>query len=150
MKNTFQYDGSPDGLIPFANSLGWASRRFVCSGNIYTPLPRVAFDFDGTINIAPWGKPFELNPGFAHAFDFTGVKILYTLRTGDWLKAAVSWLESQGIYFDEINSQVSWGSSKTWADVYLDDSAYGAPLVDGYFNLASVDTSFTPRRIHDV
>lgn len=58
--------------------------------------------------------------------------ILWTMRSGDALRDAVQWFEERQIPLFGINSnpsQRSWTSSpKAYAQLYIDDAAFGAPL----------------------
>ena len=55
------------------------------------------------------------------------------MRSGKELKDAVNYLESHGVKLHGINSnptQESWTSSpKAYCHVYIDDAAYGCPLI---------------------
>jgi len=64
--------------------------------------------------------------------------ILFTMRSdtsvgGPMLSEAVSFLEDKGIKFYGINKnpdQDSWTKSpKAYADIYVDDAAFGCPLI---------------------
>ncbi|MFC1832412.1 hypothetical protein ACFL0S_10390, partial [Thermodesulfobacteriota bacterium] len=64
--------------------------------------------------------------------------ILFTMRSdtsvgGPMLSDAVSFLEDKGIKFYGINKnpdQDSWTESpKAYADIYVDDAAFGCPLI---------------------
>ena len=64
--------------------------------------------------------------------------ILFTMRSdtsvgGPMLSDAVAFLEDQGIKFYGINKnpdQDSWTESpKAYADIYVDDAAFGCPLI---------------------
>lgn len=58
--------------------------------------------------------------------------ILYTMRSGELLEAAVKWFKQRDIKLWAINEnpeQKSWTSSpKSHADIYIDDSALGCPV----------------------
>lgn len=58
--------------------------------------------------------------------------ILWTLRSGDSLDAAVEWFKWWGIPLFGVNAnpdQGEWSDSpKAQADLYIDDAALGAPL----------------------
>lgn len=64
--------------------------------------------------------------------------ILWTMRSGAELEAARSWFAKRGIPLHGVNEnpdQKSWTTSpKAYAQVYIDDAAFGAPLVhpDGF------------------
>lgn len=59
--------------------------------------------------------------------------VLWTMRSGDTLKAAVAWYAAHELPLWGINSnpeQHEWTSSpKVYAQLYVDDAALGAPLV---------------------
>jgi len=102
-------------------------------------MPRIAIDFDGTINIAPWGEPFALAPNCLKTLKYLRSKkhilILHTLRGNRHLDEALDWL-SKFFVFDEVNSQADFTDSpKVWADMYVDDQSFNAPLTkDGNFD----------------
>jgi len=58
--------------------------------------------------------------------------ILYTMRSGDTLEAAVKWFERNGIPLFGVNAnptQRSWTRSpKVYAHIYIDDAALGCPV----------------------
>lgn len=63
--------------------------------------------------------------------------ILFTMRSGEKLEAAVKWFKSRKIELWGVNEnpeQSEWTSSpKVHADIYIDDSALGCPImfIDG-------------------
>lgn len=63
--------------------------------------------------------------------------ILYSMRSGDKLEAATKWFKSRKIELWGVNEnpeQREWTSSpKVHADIYIDDSALGCPImfIDG-------------------
>lgn len=63
--------------------------------------------------------------------------ILFTMRSGERLEAAVKWFKSRKIELWGVNEnpeQSEWTSSpKVHADIYIDDSALGCPImfIDG-------------------
>ena len=61
--------------------------------------------------------------------------ILWTMRSGQELSAAVSWFAERGIPLLGINEnpqQLGWTSSpKVYAQMYIDDAALGIPLCPG-------------------
>jgi hypothetical protein len=97
----------------------------------------IAIDFDGTIvehEFPRIGKavPFALD--FMRAFQDMGAKLLlWTMRSGEHLTAAIEFCRENGIEFYGINSnpqQSSWTSSpKAYAHLYIDDAAFGCPLL---------------------
>ena len=113
----------------------------------------VAVDFDGTIveNMFP-----EIGPEVPGAFKWlnifkeAGAKLLlWTVRSdtnsymrhdnvcGKVLSAAVSYCGVKGIGFDGVNEyypQKAWSDSeKVFAHVYIDDAAFGCPLINGVY-----------------
>jgi len=61
--------------------------------------------------------------------------VLWTMRSGEELAAAVRWFEERGIPLHGVNEnpdQKSWTNSpKAYAHAYIDDAALGVPLCDG-------------------
>ncbi len=98
----------------------------------------IAIDFDGTIvdhNYPLIGRPVP------HAIETMKrlikekhLLILYTMRSGKNLDAAVDYCEENGIQFWGVNNnpdQSEWTNSpKVYADKYIDDAAVGMPLRD--------------------
>lgn len=97
----------------------------------------IAIDFDGTIvtheypeigrdiGAFEWLKKFQ---------EYDGVKlILYTMRSGEELQAAVDYCEENGVKFWSVNdnpSQYTWTNSrKVYSHIYIDDAAIGTPLL---------------------
>lgn len=101
---------------------------------------KIAIDFDGTIV----GHCFpEIGPAVPGAiywmkeFQLAGAKlILWTMRNdrpdGNYLSSAVQYCRDNGIEFYGINrdpDQNNWtGSPKAYANIYIDDAAFGCPL----------------------
>lgn len=87
--------------------------------------PAVGIDVDGAVDTLR-----ELNRR-GHRI------ILYSMRSGDKLDAAVRWFKERKIELWAVNSnpeQGEWTSStKVYADLYIDDSALGCPImfIDG-------------------
>jgi hypothetical protein len=75
--------------------------------------------------------------------------ILHTMRTGAELKAAVKWFKERGIDLWGINKnpgQKYWSiSPKIYAELYIDDTACGVPLIIGDTLKPYVDWS----RVHE-
>jgi len=97
----------------------------------------ICVDFDGTCvehvfpEIGP-DVPFavdSLRELAAHGFDI----ILFTMRSGDYLEAAVKWFEGHGIELHGVNvnpTQHEWTTSpKAYGKYFIDDAAIGVPLV---------------------
>ena len=104
---------------------------------------KIAVDFDGTIvdHVFPEiGSPVPGAIGWLRKFQREGATLfLYTMRSdgqdaGDVLSQAVEYCRSQGVEFAGVNrdpSQDDWTSSpKCYAQVYIDDAAFGCPLKD--------------------
>jgi hydroxymethylpyrimidine pyrophosphatase-like HAD family hydrolase len=102
----------------------------------------IAVDFDGTV--CDHRYP-EIGPTAPHCietlkyFISKGYKlILYTMRDGKKLEDAVNWFKENNIELYGIQwnpGQETWTkSNKCYAQLYIDDSALGVPLVkpDGF------------------
>lgn len=92
----------------------------------------VAIDFDGKIVKKAWPEIGEFKPYAKSALKNIKkagwIMILDTCRTGKYLKEAIDFLESNGIYFDLYNENHPeriklYGSDcrKISADYYIDD-----------------------------
>jgi len=102
------------------------------------PSTVFAVDFDGTCVASVYP-----NPGVGHDIGAVPVLrrlveaghriILYTMRSGDGLADAVKWFEDKGIPLFGVNhnpEQIEWtDSAKIYANVYIDDHAFGVPLI---------------------
>lgn len=105
--------------------------------NVYT----IAVDFDGTCvehNYPAIGMEVEGAVDVLRAINKRGHRIiLYTMRSGEKLDAAVKWFSDRKIDLWSINrnpEQDEWTTSpKVFADYYIDDSALGCPImfIDG-------------------
>lgn len=102
----------------------------------------IAIDFDGTIvehKYPDIGKPVPKAFYWMKKWQGAGARlILWTMRAdgqrdGDVLTDAVEFCGMHGITFFGINKnpeQHTWTASpKAYAKIYLDDAAYGVPLV---------------------
>ena len=102
----------------------------------------ICVDFDGTIVDHCFPEIGAEVPGAIHwltRLQDQGAKlILFTMRSdtsvgGPMLSEAVAFLEDKGIKFYGINKnpdQDSWTKSpKAYADIYVDDAAFGCPLI---------------------
>jgi len=102
----------------------------------------ICVDFDGTIVDHHFPEIGAEAPGAIHwlgKLQGQGAKlILFTMRSDSWsggalLSDAVDFLEGRGIKLYGINTnpdQDSWTESpKAYADIYVDDSAFGCPLI---------------------
>jgi hypothetical protein len=101
---------------------------------------RIAIDFDGTIVTHDYpgiGSPVPGAIEWLKKWKEAGATlILWTMRSdsaGPVLTDAVNWLAEQGIVLDGVNAgpgDRGWTTSpKAYANVYVDDAAYGCPLV---------------------
>lgn len=99
----------------------------------------IAIDFDGTIVDHEYPKIGRAVPGafeWMKKFKDTEARlILWTMRSdgsedGDTLTAAIEFCRDRGIEFDFVNENPQkWtSSSKVYAHVYIDDTAFGCPL----------------------
>ena len=102
---------------------------------------RLAIDFDGTIvkhKFPEIGEPVPYALTFLHAWQGFDIEmILWTMRSNgksrNYLTEAVDFCKSRGIYFNTANEGLGdreWTTSpKVWADWYIDDMAFGCPLI---------------------
>lgn len=96
----------------------------------------IAIDFDGTIVKHEYPKVGEPNPmaiDYIKRFQDEGAHIiLWTMRSGEHLDDAVSYLEDNGIKLLGVNtnpSQKVWTNSpKAYANLYIDDAGFNCPL----------------------
>ena len=101
----------------------------------------IAVDFDGTCvehNYPAVGMDVEGAVDTLRALNKRGHRlILYTMRSGEKLEAAVRWFRDRKVELWAVNSnpeQEEWTTStKVYADLYIDDSALGCPImfIDG-------------------
>lgn len=100
-------------------------------------MDKIAVDFDGTC--VDHRFP-DVGPDVPHCVEVLrqlsklGHKIfLYAMRCGRELEAAVEWFRERGIFLSGIQRDPgqSWwtASSKCYANLYIDDAAFGCPLV---------------------
>ena len=96
----------------------------------------IAIDFDGTCVTHEYpriGKDIGAVPILKELIEKGHKLILYTMRSGDLLDEAVNWFIDNDIKLWGINKnpeQWKWTSSpKVYANIYIDDAAFGAPLV---------------------
>jgi hypothetical protein len=102
----------------------------------------ICVDFDGTVvdHCYPRiGQPVPEAITWLKRLQSQGARlILFTMRAdngdgGSYLQEAVDYLEKNGVILYGINrnpDQDSWTSSpKAYADVYIDDAAFGCPLI---------------------
>jgi hypothetical protein len=98
---------------------------------------RIAIDFDSTIVLHDYPNIGPDVPGairWITAWQNAGAKIiLFTMRGGQQLLDAVRYLESHDIELYGINTepeQTMWTNSpKAHAEMYIDDRAFGCPLI---------------------
>ena len=95
----------------------------------------IAVDFDGTCVTHEYPKIGRDIGAVPVLMDLTNNKhklILWTMRSGPELKAAVDWFKIIGIPLWGINTnpeQHEWTNSpKAYAELYIDDAALGIPL----------------------
>lgn len=97
----------------------------------------IALDFDGTlVRHAYPDIGFDTGGAYwlSRCVEEHGARtILWTMRSGERLAHAVDWCGRHGIQLWAVNEnpeQGSWSESpKAYAHVYVDDAAFGAPLV---------------------
>lgn len=97
----------------------------------------IAIDFDGTIvehKYPEVGKPIQGAINTILDLQKKGHRLmLWTMRSGDELNNAVTYLKNHGVELYGINEnpqQKSWSqSTKQFAHLYIDDAALGCPLV---------------------
>ena len=95
----------------------------------------IAIDFDGTCVTHEYpriGKDIGAVPILKRLLKANHKLILYTMRSGIELNAAVKWFKKNKIELFSINNnptQAEWTSSnKIYANLYIDDAALGCPL----------------------
>ena len=95
-----------------------------------------AIDFDGTIAETEWPEIIGPRMGtveFIRELQERGDQwILWTMREGKHLAAAIAWLKGLGLNPDAVNDNLpelkeKWGNNprKPFADVYIDDHNCG-------------------------
>ena len=102
----------------------------------------ICVDFDGTIVDHKFPEIGSPVPGavkwLKRIHKCGGRLILYTMRSdgelmGNLLTEAVQYLNGEGVTLYAVNrnpSQENWTSSpKVYGDIYVDDSAFGCPLI---------------------
>ena len=101
----------------------------------------IAIDFDGTIvdhRFPDIGRPAPEAIKWIKRFRDAGATlILWTMRSdnqssGNVLTEAVNFCKTNGIKFDFVNEHPQdWTTSpKAYAHVYIDDAAFGCPLIE--------------------
>lgn len=99
----------------------------------------IAIDFDGTCVMHEYpkiGPPVPLALETLWELQSLGhLLILWTMRSGPTLQDAVDYLTRKGVVLYGVNhnpTQDEWTESpKCYANLYIDDSALGCPLVIG-------------------
>jgi hypothetical protein len=96
----------------------------------------IAVDFDGTCVTHDYpeiGQDIGAIPVLKALVENGHRLILYTMRSGETLLQAEAWLKRQGVELWGINEnpeQHTWTNSrKVYAHLYIDDAAFGAPLI---------------------
>lgn len=97
----------------------------------------IAVDFDGTIAEHEYPKIGKACPGVFEwliKFQQAGAQLyLWTMRDDVELEEAVKFCKDNGVEFKAVNSnpdQKSWTDSpKLYAKIYIDDAAFGCPLI---------------------
>ena len=97
----------------------------------------IAVDFDGTCvehEFPAIGRTVPHCVSTLKWLHSQGAKlILHTMRSGEFLQAAVNWFGMYEIPLFGINNnptQKTWTASpKTYAHIYIDDAALGCPLI---------------------
>lgn len=97
----------------------------------------IAIDFDGTCvehDYPAVGMDVEGAVDTLRALNKRGHRlILYTMRSGEKLEAALKWFKERKITLWAVNrnpEQEEWTDSpKVFADLYIDDSALGCPIM---------------------
>ena len=99
---------------------------------------RIAVDFDGTICKHAYpliGEPIPGATRWLRKWIQAGaILILWTVRSDKALQDALDYCLEQGVLFESINSGLSgdenWTNSpKVYAALYIDDAAFGCPLI---------------------
>lgn len=95
----------------------------------------IAIDFDGTCVTHAYpkiGQDIGAVPILKEMVECEHKLILYTMRHGEFLEAAVQWFKDNGIELYAVNEnpfQKVWSlSPKVYAELYIDDAALGCPL----------------------
>lgn len=104
---------------------------------------RIVIDFDGTIvthEFPAIGVPVPEAIEWMKRFKEAGAQlILWTMRSdgrpdGDFLAPAVEYCRENGVEFDAVNQGIDdreWTTSpKAYANIYIDDAAFGCPLIE--------------------
>lgn len=99
----------------------------------------VAIDFDGTVvehKFPAIGKDIGAQVWLKEFIANGALLVLNTMRSDGALNDAVTWFKTNEIELFGINNnpdQKMWTNSpKVYAQLYIDDAAFGCPLVNGY------------------
>lgn len=105
----------------------------------------IAVDFDGTCVTHRYpaiGEDIGAVPVLKELVSKGNELILWTMRGGEELLAAVKWFKDNDIplFGIQINpTQSKWTDSpKAYAQVYIDDAALGCPLINGHVDWIKV------------
>ena len=97
----------------------------------------ICIDFDGTCvthEFPEVGKDIGAVPVLKELVSKGHKLILFTMRSEKYLDEAVKWFEDNGVTLYGIQSnptQKEWTSSpKAYGQLYIDDAAYGCPLIN--------------------
>jgi hypothetical protein len=95
-----------------------------------------AIDFDGTCVTHEYpnvGREIGAAPVLKEMVEAGAKLILWTMRSGECLRDAIDWFEKHAIPLFGINTnpeQHTWTASpKAYAHTYIDDAAFGVPLI---------------------
>lgn len=98
----------------------------------------VAVDFDGTCVTHAYpktGRDIGAEPVLQRLVDEGAKLLLWTMRSGRELDAAMDWFKERSLPLFAVNEhpeQRTWTASpKPLAHLYIDDSALGVPLIRG-------------------
>jgi len=102
----------------------------------------IAVDFDGTLVTHKFPEIGDEVPGafeWLKHFQAAGAKlILWTIRSSTYQEDAIRYCLLHGVEFWAVNAnpwQETWSRSpKAYAHVYIDDAAFGCPLVEQHGN----------------
>ncbi|WP_031430242.1 hypothetical protein [Methylomicrobium agile] len=96
----------------------------------------IAVDFDGTCVTHEYpniGRDIGAEPVLKKLVAAGHRLILWTMRSGVQLEEAVKWFADRNIPLFGVNenpTQKNWTQSpKAYAQLYIDDAAFGAPLI---------------------
>lgn len=110
------------------------SRDFIFD---YSKVKTIGLDFDGTCVEHCFPQIGQAAPNVQEALEYfkaTGRKIyLFSVRSSSYILQCKSWFANRGLLLDGyqvIPGQSSWTDSpKMHVDLFIDDRAFGAPLI---------------------